>query len=243
MQLKKKYALSIIGHRGFKKEYPENTLLSFQKAIEAGADYIEFDVFSSSDGVIVVCHDETTGRTGNVNYVIHDTPFEKLRTVDMGQGEKIPTLQEVINLCKGKIGLQIEIKEHGLADKVVEQIKKSEMQEDTCISSFIHSELSRVKEIDQKFACAALVPTKETLIKGMMNRRLLIDAAKRVHADALHPFMQYVNKQLVQNCVEAGLLINPWTVDDPKLWKKYREWGVSGIITNDPAGLRKMLNS
>ena len=105
MHIRKRFNVAIIGHRGFKSKYPENTLLSFSKAIEVGADAVEFDVHSSSDGVVVVCHDGSTRRTGSAAMIIHQTPFDQLRTLDMGQGEKIPTLQEVIDLCKGKVNM------------------------------------------------------------------------------------------------------------------------------------------
>src|SRR6056297_1860736 len=127
MELLKKFDVSIIAHRGFNKEYPENTLVAFEKAIEAGADYIELDVHFSKDREIVVIHDGNTRRTGDKSFEVEETALEKLKTVDMGQGEKIPTLEEVVDLCKGKIGVQIEIKGNGLAKSVVDLVEKKDM--------------------------------------------------------------------------------------------------------------------
>jgi glycerophosphoryl diester phosphodiesterase len=241
MSLRKQFDLSIIGHRGFAKNYPENTLLGFQKAIDVKADYIEFDVHSSADGVVVICHDSSTKRTGNAIYTIHQTPFETLRTLDMGKGEKMPTFQETIDLCKGKIGFQIEIKEIGLADKVVELIQKNGIKDQVGISSFHHEELRRVKELDESIMCAALLPTPNNAAKGIFTRKIFIDATKAAKADGFHPFYKYINEKLVKAAKDAGMFINAWTVDNPQIWKKLRELQITGIITNDPLGLHQFL--
>lgn len=233
--------INILGHRGYKAKYPENTFLSFQKAIDAHADYIELDVHLTSDQEIVVCHDGTTGRVGNKNLVIRNTPLAELKTVDMGKGEKIPTLQEVFDLCKGKIGVQIEIKHEGCADKVVPLIEKNGMIGDVLLSSFVHSEMARVKELNGKILTAVLEPVKKNALLAFFATSAFIKDAKKVQANAIHPFVKYVNKKFVEQAHNAKLLVNPWTVDDPTVWKKIIDAGVDGIITNDPEGLYKYL--
>lgn len=243
MNKKHRFGISNIGHRGFAAAYPENTLLSFSKAIDAGADYVELDVHSSSDGILMVCHDESTKRTGSAEYLISQTPFDQLRTLDMGKGEKMPTLQEVFDLCKGKIGVQIEIKGAGVADKVVDLIHKNQMRDEIAISSFTHSELQRVKELDDKIICAALLPTAKVAAKGLFSRKTFIDAALAIKADGIHPFYKYVNSKLIKLAKENNLFVNPWTIDKPSTWGKLIDTGVDGIITNDPASLKVYLEA
>ena len=92
----------IIGHRGAMGYEPENTLRSFQKALDLGVDMIEFDVHLCKSGELVVFHDEKVNRTTNGQGYIAQKSLEKLKELDAGQGEKIPTLEEVLDLVKGK---------------------------------------------------------------------------------------------------------------------------------------------
>ena len=128
----------VIAHRGASNVTPENTLKSFKKAIELGADYIEFDVHRTKDGEIVIMHDSSTFATTGHKGSIRRMTLEELKELDCGEGEKIPTLQEVIDLAKGKIGLQIEIKAKSLADSLVSLLRSENLIESTLISSFLH---------------------------------------------------------------------------------------------------------
>jgi glycerophosphoryl diester phosphodiesterase len=219
MGLKKKFSVSIIGHRGFKKKYPENTLLSFEKAIEFEADYVELDVHLTLDNELVVSHDGNTARCGNIAYNIRQTPLETLKTVDMGQGQQIPTLQEVIDLCKGKIGIQIEIKHEGLAEKVARSVEENDMIDDVGISSFIHSELQEVKKINPNIWCASLEPAgPKNIFTGFLAKKIFIAEAERLQADAIHPLYFYVNSNFVQAAHTHNKMVVPWTPDNPKEW-------------------------
>jgi glycerophosphoryl diester phosphodiesterase len=240
-QLKKKFAVAIIGHRGYKSKYPENTLLGFQKAMDAKADAIELDVHSTKDGQIVVCHDKSTKRTGSMDYNIQETNFDTLRQLDMGQGEKMPTLQEVMELCKGKMGIHIEIKQVGIVEKVAELITKNDMLNEVAISCFHHGELAKIKAIQPDVICAVLEPTPKNGAKALFKRSVFLNDAKKVKADAIHPFTKFVNKKFLDLAHKNEYAINPWTVDSEKEWKRLIILGVEGIITNDPDGLCKLL--
>ena len=117
----------LIGHRGANKIAPENTLKAFQKAIDLKADYVEFDVHQSKDGEIVVIHDSKTLRTTGYKGVIEEMNLKEIKELDAGEGEKIPTLDELLHLTKGKIGLQLEIKTPGMAQKIVSALKKLDL--------------------------------------------------------------------------------------------------------------------
>nr|MDO8087868.1 glycerophosphodiester phosphodiesterase family protein [Candidatus Sigynarchaeum springense] len=110
--------MTVIAHRGYSSRYPENTLLAFEKAMEIGADYIEFDVRLSNDGILVVSHDASLERCGNANVRTDRSTLNELRAIDLGNGQVIPTLEEVFRLCKGKIGMHLEIKEFGITKQI-----------------------------------------------------------------------------------------------------------------------------
>ena len=100
----------LTGHRGAAALEPENTLLSMQKAIDLSVDQIEIDVHLTSDQHLVVIHDTTVDRTTDGQGAVADFTLEKIKQLDAGKGERIPTLQEVIDLVRGKVVLQIELK-------------------------------------------------------------------------------------------------------------------------------------
>src|SRR5271157_2053471 len=209
--------VTVIAHRGAVTEAPENTLKSFQRAIEMGADYVEFDVHFAKDGEIVVIHDEalkrTTGRPGKV----HDFTASQLAEMDAGEGEHIPTLEEVIKLCNGQIKLQIEIKVKGIAQALISQLKNYEILENVLISSFIHRELDAVKKIDFRIPCATLDPTGSSWVTAWFGAKNVILNAMGRHMDGTHPYYKILNREFVRRAHAAGLFVNPWTINDPKI--------------------------
>jgi len=231
---KENFPIAIIAHRGFKKKYPENTMLAFRKAIEAKADYIELDVHFSADGEIVVIHNRTTGHVANKDLVIKETNLDVLKTLDIGEGEKIPTLQEVFDLCKEKIGINIEIKALGMAESVVNLVEKNGMIKDVIISSFKHIEVAKAKKLKPEINGATL----EILGAGR-----LVKNALKIKADSINPPFIMATQKLCNKAHDSGLLVNAWTSDKPRDWKNLIDNGVDSIITNDPEGLYNFLTS
>ena len=138
-------------HRGFSGKYPENTLLAFEKAVEAQTDGIELDVQLTKDGEIVIIHDETIDRTTNGKGLVVDYTYEELEKFDAsyiytGQFgfNKIPTLREYFNLIKDtniitNIELKTGINEYqGIEEKVYNLIKEFQLEDRVIISSFNH---------------------------------------------------------------------------------------------------------
>lgn len=241
--LQKRFKVAVIGHRGFKKAFPENTLLSFEQAIAAGADSVELDVHFTKDKQIVVCHDGSTKRTANAEYIIAETDFATLRTLDMGQGQKIPLLSEVFAVCKGKVGVHIEIKVHGMAESLVKFIKEHGMGDQVAFSSFKHSELAAIKKIAPDLLCSVLVPTVGfKAIIATVNPSVFIKEAQKVAANGIHPFTKFIKIGFCEKAHAAGYYVNPWTIDSPTEWQRLIDAGVDGIITNDPKGLVEFLS-
>ena len=233
-KLKKKdnFPIAIIAHRGFNKKYPENTLLSFRKAIEAKADYSELDVHFSADKEIVVIHNKTTGNVANKNLVVNKSNLDDLKSLDIGEGEKIPTLQEVFDLCKGKMGINIEIKGSGMAESVVNLVEKNGMVDDVIISSFMHSEVAQAKKLNPEINCATL---------ELLGTSRLIKRALKINADSINPPFIMTTQKLCSKAHDSGLLVNPWSTDKPNDWKRLIINGADSIITNDPEGLYNFL--
>ncbi|MFX0137862.1 MAG: glycerophosphodiester phosphodiesterase, partial [Candidatus Hodarchaeota archaeon] len=164
----------IIGHRGAYDSAPENTLKGFRKAIELGADYIEFDVHASQDEALVVIHDtDILRRMGHEGFIKNMTLAE-LKNLDLGEGESIPELKEVINLAKGKINFLCELKAKGIVDKVIRLIRDEDIIDSTIIQSFHIDDLLEVRRIESQLKLAALVPFNEEYIPEWDKRKKMI---------------------------------------------------------------------
>ncbi|MCH3964056.1 MAG: glycerophosphodiester phosphodiesterase [Clostridium sp.] len=228
-----------IAHRGFSGVYPENTMLAFRKAVEAGADGIETDLHVTKDGVIVVCHDETLDRTTSGTGFIKDRTYEYIRKLDAGSGEKIPSLDEILSYMKDKkLLLNLELKNDivhydNLEKNVIDKIYKYSMESNVILSSFNHNSMKRVKEYDGSI--------KTGLLYGSPIYKPE-EYAEKMGADALHPLFSLVmNEKIVNDIKKNGILINTYTVNKVDDMRKLMNLKVDGIITNYPNILEKLL--
>ncbi|NVM34104.1 MAG: glycerophosphodiester phosphodiesterase [Candidatus Lokiarchaeota archaeon] len=237
-----KEKILIFAHRGASNLTPENTLKAFKKAIELNADYIEFDVHRSKDGEIVIIHDANTFRTTGHFGLIKNMTLEELKELDCGDGERIPTLRELIKLAKNKIGLNCEVKARGLAEQIVNIINEEEMIESTIISSFKHDVLMRIQKLDPRIKLASLEPSRTGWIKSWLSRKKLIKVAINNKLYAINPFFRLVNENFIDKAHNNNLKIFPWTVNSDSAIKKLINNGVDGIITNDVERVRELLN-
>ncbi len=215
----------VIGHRGASKIAPENTIKSFEKAINLGADFIEFDIQLSKDNRIVVIHDENTKRTTGIKVKVNTMTLEDLKRLDAGCGEKIPSLEEVLEFTRGKINLQIEIKERGMSKQLVKCLETSNLINSTLISSFYHDELICIHDLEPKLKLAPL-------LIGFKKFKVL---KKSISNDfyAIHPYYKFISKKFVQTAHAHGIKVNAWTVDSNKAIQKLISLDIDGIITND----------
>jgi len=227
-----------IGHIGASAIAPENTLKAFERAIELKADFIEFDIHYTSDKEIIIHHDEDTLSTSGVFKRIKDTSLEELKKLDVGEGEQIPTLRELIRITKGKIKLQPEIKAPGLVNDLVNTLRENNLIESSIVSCFEIVELLKIKEIEPKLKLGYLIPkvlAKFQPIKQYIKRAVVNQFY------AIHPYHTAVNKKLIEFTHKKGLKINVWTVNEEVIMKKLIEIGVDGIFTDDIALLNKLL--
>ena len=167
----------IVGHRGAYRFPPENSLKSFREAINLNAEYTEFDIHQSKDGEIVIMHDENTFRTTGFNGLIKNMTLKELKELDCGDGEKIPTLHELIKIAKGKIGLFCEIKAKGLEEKLVEILTEENLLEFELMQATYPDQ----SEFEMLFSIIEKVPAlHEVLIKNVndLAEELLYDVDK-----------------------------------------------------------------
>ncbi|MFW9940261.1 MAG: glycerophosphodiester phosphodiesterase [Candidatus Thorarchaeota archaeon] len=231
-----------MAHRGASSIAPENSLKAFQKAIDLKADYIEFDVRQTKDGEIVIIHDRHTSRTTGQSGKVKNFNLSELKKLDCGEGESIPTLQELVDLAKGKINLNCEIKVRGIAEKVVKILNDSDFIDKTIISSFKHDILIKIHKLESQIKLASLEPTRIKWVKGWLSRKSLLNVAIKNHFYAVKPFYRLVNQNLIVKTHKNNIKIIPWTVDSESEIKRLINLGIDGIITNEIQKVKNVLN-
>ena len=222
-----------IGHRGAAAHAPGNTLLGFRRAAALGADAVECDVRQTADGHLVLAHDaHLTGADGCVRLIAHSTLAE-LRTIDLGQGERIPTLAEVIDLCqKEQLGAYIELKEWSCVPAVAEIIRKQKFAEQCIVGSFRPDWLMDLK---------AIAPELATSILFASPRLDAVKLAQSVQANFVHPCWGHLlhpsallTPEWVAQVRRADLGIICWSEQRPDEIAALRRLGVDGICSDAP---------
>lgn len=225
-------------HRGFSARYPENTMLAFQKAAETGCNGIELDIHLTADRQIVILHDEEVDRTTNGHGLVKDMTLAELQALDAGRGEKIPTLGEYLDFVAGtRLLTNIELKNsifwyEGMEAMVIDMLRRRGLQNRVLFSSFNHYSMARCKELAPEIDC------------GLLTWDWIIDAgayARRCGMNALHPEYHNVTPAIADEIHINGIEINAYTVNDRAEIERLLGLGVSGIITNDPELLCRVI--
>ncbi|RME41977.1 MAG: hypothetical protein D6791_18905 [Chloroflexi bacterium] len=223
-----------IAHRGASSHAPENTLSAIRKAADLGADMVEIDVQVSRDGVPVVIHDLDVDRFEGRRGAVRNHSWEELRSIDVGNGERIPTLEEVIECCMEiQLGMYIELKAGDAIAPVVEAIQKYRLQDWAIVNSFRPDWLAWVKAMDGSISTSVLFGAPQVDA---------IKLAQAVGASYVHPCWENVtanpHKLLTAEWVErvhdAGLGIITWHEERPEEVAALRQLGVDGICSNSP---------
>ncbi|WP_420642368.1 glycerophosphodiester phosphodiesterase [Candidatus Leptofilum sp.] len=226
----------IIGHRGASAEAPENTLAAFTLAQAQGADGIELDVQLSADGWPVVIHDSKLDRTTNGQGTVQQFPVAELQELDAGQGQSIPTLDEVFETLGPNFLYNVELKTAALRDTdlaaaVADRIEAHNVVRQTIVSSFNPLAVRRARRHLTKSTWVAHLSYKS----GFKLKHSLIPV------QAVHPYRKMVDANYMVWASKHGWRVNVWTVDDPTEARRLAELGVHGIITNKPELIREAL--
>ncbi len=237
----------VYAHRGASGYAPENTLEAFELAVHQKAHGVELDVHLTKDGVVVVTHDEKIDRVSDGSGFVCEMTLAELKKHSFGKAfpayrdAKMPTLREVFELLAGTgLWVNVELKNSviaypGMEQKCIGLAAETGMAGRVLFSSFNHHSLLRVKEIDKSMPCGILYSA--TMVRPWAYAAVL-------GLDALHP--HWTELLVPDECAEAhkaGLLVNPWTINEEDLMRKAFELGADYVITNYPDKALAVLQS
>ena len=215
----------LTGHRGAAKLEPENTLLSIQKAIDLGVNQIEIDVHLTRDQHLVVIHDTTVDRTTDGQGAIADFTLAEIKQLDAGKGERIPTLQEVMDLVRGTVILQIELKGPDTTEPVIQSVEQNSMGNEVLLTSFVHDRLRKARQLNPDLRLGALWANPPPDV---------CEQAIDMGAEAIHIQHLNIDPQLVEKAHAHGLKIRAWNPDTTEEIQRAIDLGVDAIGSNRP---------
>ena len=229
----------VVAHRGAHNGIPENTLAAYRAAIEMGVDFVEVDLRTTKDGRIVSIHNKeidsyvTNGQRG----LVSEMTLDQLKQLDIGErigpqwsGEKIPTFEEILDLCKGRVGIYLDLKDASV-DKVVSIVKKWDMERQVLwYANF--DELERVAEL-----CPDCI-----LMPDPGPEENLPEVIERFKPSVIASVWRYYSQDFAAKCHRAGAIV---IVDEngPSCWQDALAWKTDGIQTDRPAQLIALLKS
>ncbi|MEE4378955.1 MAG: glycerophosphodiester phosphodiesterase [Candidatus Competibacteraceae bacterium] len=233
-------AVQVTAHRGSSVLAPENTLSAIRQAIEDGADYAEIDVQETADGKLVLLHDSDLLRVTGTPHRIWEVGYAEIADLDAGSwfsaefaNERIPTLAETIEIARGQIQLNIELKYNGhdqqLAERVVAAVRDADFTDQCIITSLDYSGLQTVRQIAPELKVGQIVT-------------VAIGDPKHLDVDLLSMEARRATPQAVRANRAAGLETHVWTVNDRAQMQRMIERGVTNIITDDPVLLRSVID-
>ncbi|MCY9059118.1 glycerophosphodiester phosphodiesterase [Bacillus inaquosorum] len=239
----------IFAHRGASGQFPENTMLAFEKGIEAGADGIELDVQLTKDGRIVVIHDERLDRTTSLKGFVKDTAYDVIKTANaaanhnqMENDIKVPLLEDVLSWAEKKnflINIELKnsvIRYEGMEEKVLKAVKRFNIEERIILSTFNHESLA---------LCARLAPHIE---RAALTSDVLYQADRyitSIPASGYHPELNSpaTADKVLKKMRNSSIKVRPYTVNRPEDMKRLFEAGADGIFTDFPAKALALLKN
>lgn len=229
----------VTAHRGASGGAPENTLASIRLAIEQETDWVEIDVQESKDGVVVVAHDSDLKKVAGEDVKIWEATAEELRQIDIGSyfdpkyhEERVPTLEEVLKLCQGKVGLNIELKYYGhdqnLEQRVVDLVEKYDMQDHIMIMSLKLEGVRKIQELRPNWKV------------GLLTAVTMSDLT-RVDVDFYAVKTTLATPVFIQQSHLRGKEVATWTVNDELTMATMVRRHADNLITDYPALAKKVV--
>lgn len=232
--------VEVTAHRGYSAAYPENTIPAFKGAIRVGADWAELDVQQTADGEVIVMHDSNLKRTTGLDKEVWQVTWDEIKDLDNGswfdkkyQTVRIPTLEEVLKVCRGKIHLNIEIKPSGhdkdLEEQVAKLLKKYHMRDTCVVSSLKYDSLRKIKEADDSIETAYITSVSYGNFTDLE------------YADGYSVESTLLSKSFVNKAQKAGKQIYVWTVNSEERLEKVVGMGIDNVITDDPVMAKELI--
>ena len=229
----------VCAHRGFNSIAPENSMPAFGAAVALGAEEIEFDVWSTKDGVLVSCHDETLERVSDGKGKICEHTYEELLKYDFGikcgekfKGLKIPTFEEILRKFAGRVIMNIHVKiwdakyDNPMIEEIVELVRKYDAQKHIYFMTTNDSIIKRVMQYAPDLKCCVGWDGNEDPIS-------IVDRAIALNAYKVQLFKPYFNKEAIDKAHAHGILCNVFWSDDIEETKQFIDMGIDTILTND----------
>ena len=230
-----------IGHRGAAGYEPENTLLSIQKALDLDVEAIELDAHVCKSGEIVLIHDVKVDRTTESTGLIAKKNLTELKKLNAGKGEKIPTLEEALDLINRKSKIIIELKGKGTANSVYKIINKYISEKDWdwndfLISSSLIQELRDFKKLTSQIETGLIVNKKLIGILGIIFKTPFgfIEMAESANAKSIYLSKYFCNKKSISEAKNRGFAVLAWTINSPREIEKLKSCSIDGIISDYP---------
>ena len=242
--------MKVFAHRGASGDYPENTILSFEKALTLPIDGIELDVHKSKDGKLLVIHDEDVQRTFKGKGLVKDYTLEELQNFKCRKFEfidndlcKIPTLEDVFELIKDKnITLNIEAKtdqiHYDLEQDVLDLVDKYNLRNNVLISSFNHKCLNIFKNIDSDYKYGALYEDE----KDYAPEKNVVVHAKKLNVYSINISKELVTKEMVNLAHKNNLKVYVYTINSPSQMRKMIDCGVDAVFSDYPELMLEILD-
>jgi glycerophosphoryl diester phosphodiesterase len=240
-----KHPIAVIGHRGGRAIAPENTLAAFRKAIELGADYVEIDVRTTKDGQLVIMHDGTVDRTTNGKGAVSSFTLAEIKKLDAGSkfssqyaNEPVPTFDETLSLCKGKVHIYLDFKEANV-NKTLLVLKKHKVEKEVVVYADV-SELQEWKKLAPKIPVMPSLPDEFRRAGGVQ------DFEKTLQAEILDGGVEEWTKELVADAHKVGAKVYVDCLnrmDNDVSFQHAIDIGVDGIQTDHPDRLIDFLKS
>ena len=219
-----------IGHRGAKGHKPENTLPSFQKALDLNVDGVELDVHVCKTGELIVIHDFTVDRTTNGSGAVSELSLSELKSLRINDEIEIPTLEEVLDLVGKKCFINIELKGRHTAKPVSHLIEKYILEKEYSYDDFIVSSFQR-EELEMMFT---INPNIHLGILTQPSVNQALEWASTFSAKAIHPHFSLLTEENVKKAQEQGFKVYTWTVNETEDIERIKTYNVNGIITDFP---------
>ena len=216
----------IISHRGkIDLDSPENDLVGIQEAIDLGVDMVEFDVRRTNDNVLICYHDADINGS-----LISELSF---KDVNLLKG-RVFELDEVIGLCKGKIGVNLEIKEEGFEDRIVKQLTNNFSYDNFYVTSFSSSIIRSIKALDSKITAGLLVgdAINYQVFYKILKEAIFMTEFDNSKADFISPFYKIYEMGLMGKFESRGIPIQLWTVNDLNFLKDLINSGIQSVVTD-----------
>jgi len=221
--------MACIAHRGFSGCYPENTLLAFKKAIEIGADMIEFDVRVTSDNELVVCHDPSMARLCTRDALVEKLTLKELQKFDLGFGQTIPTVEQLLETCAGQIGMNIHVKVPGdVFDRVIELCGQGRILDQIFLAVEWRDEIIRLRQdYPHVHVCSLFNRTSEDMVRD--NQTLDVKILQPATCVLLKGGESFVDAGR-----QAAMMMHVFFADTYANLRWLNRLGVAGVLTNFP---------